>query len=321
MIQILDLPLFKLVVPTPFHVGPINVFVIREPEIVLIDTGPKTPEAREALEKGLSELGLLVSDLKKILVTHGHPDHYGQAEGLARDSGATIYASSLDSHHFQHRTRDEFYAQLYQEAGVPSEVVERFDESLAWIQGLTDPIREYVDVREVGPLLCGVTEFQIVKTPGHTPGSICLWSAEKLLLVAADTVINRITPNPVVDEDARKPGQRFSSLWNYLSSLEKIRALHPRRVCSGHGEDVENFSALFQKMRMHHEDRQAKILGLLNHGPKTVWALSRELFPQVEQDNMFLALSEVFAHIDLLETRKRVRFVQEGKTRKIELVS
>lgn len=320
MIQRLNLPLHKIVVPTPFHVGPVNVYIITEPEVAMIDVGPKMPEARAAIEQGLHQLSLQLSDVKKIFITHGHPDHYGQAAELARDSGALVFASTLDSPHFQHRTHQDFYFRMYAEAGVPQRIVEVFQEGFHFIQSLTDPITEYLAVEEGDVIPCGNMNFQILNTPGHTPGSVCFYSSERRLLMAADTVIKRITPNPILDEDPLLPDRRYPSLTHYLSSLEKLRLLKPELVCSGHGDEVDEFQPLYEKMLRHHEGRQQKILDLLDEQSKTLWELAQELFPQVSESGMFLALSEVFAHVDLLESCSRVKSVQEGEVRQVQAI-
>lgn len=317
--QILDLPLHKLVVPTPFHVGPVNVYVITQPEVVLIDVGPKMPEARRAVAEGLRKLSLGVKDVKTIFITHGHPDHYGQAVELAGESGATLYASAADSPHFQHRTHADFFHRMYREAGVPDKIIELFAAGFQFIQSVTDPVQDFVAVEEGPVIRCGDIELHAVATPGHTPGSLCLYSAQRRLLIAADTVIKRITPNPILDEDPARPDTRYPSLKNYLGSLEKVRMLAPQLVCSGHGEEVNEFQPLYRKMLRHHEERQQKILQLLRGQSKTLWALARELFPQVDEGGLFLALSEVYAHTDLLESERRVCATLIDGVRKIEV--
>ncbi|MBZ5554064.1 MAG: MBL fold metallo-hydrolase [Acidobacteriia bacterium] len=319
--QLLNLPLYKIVVPTPFHVGPVNVYLITEPEVSLIDAGPHTPEAYAAVASGLRERSLRLRDVRQIFITHGHPDHYGQASLLAAESGARVLASDFDSPHFQHRTHQDFYLRLYEEAAVPRRIIDLFAEGLQFIHSVAKPIAEYTPLREGDPLQCGDVVFEVIFTPGHTPGSICLYSKDRRLVIAADTVIKRITPNPILDEDPLDPGRRYPSLKNYLASLEKLRQLGPQLVCSGHGDDVDEFSPLFAKMMRHHEERQSRVLALLHDQPKPLWTLVRDLFPEVREDGMFLALSEVFAHVDLLEDRSLVRWIQRDGMRVIEAVN
>src|SRR6267378_2231344 len=68
--------------PTPFYIGTVNVYLIAEDPITIIDTGPKTKEAIEALRAGLRSVGFLVSDIRRIVLTHAHEDHCGLARSL-----------------------------------------------------------------------------------------------------------------------------------------------------------------------------------------------------------------------------------------------
>lgn len=319
--QLLNLPLYKIVVPTPFQVGPVNVYLITEPEVALIDAGPRTPEAYAAVRQGLHVRSLSLRDVRKIFITHGHPDHYGQAALLTRETDATLHAPAFDSPDFQHRLNQDFYLRMYEEAGVPGQVVDQFVEEFHFIQQVAEPFTAYTPIEEGDTLPCGDLEFEVVSTPGHTPGSVCFYSRARRLLIAADTVIKRITPNPVLNEDPLRPGKRYASLKNYLASLAKLRALDPELVCSGHGDDVDEFPPLFAKMMRHHEERQRRVLELLKGQPKPLWTLVRELFPEVGDGGKFLALSEVFAHVDLLADRSLVRWIQGDGTRMIKAVT
>src|SRR6266849_4994254 len=68
--------------PTPFYIGPVNVYLVAEDPLTLIDTGPKTKEAIEALREGLRRAGFRVSDIRRIVLTHAHEDHCGLARSL-----------------------------------------------------------------------------------------------------------------------------------------------------------------------------------------------------------------------------------------------
>ena len=92
-----DLPLYRVTVPTPFPVGPVNLYAIREPEPVLLDTGPATPNALENLAALLAQCGMDARRLGKIVLTHFHIDHVGIAVPLAKYSGAPIYANPVEA--------------------------------------------------------------------------------------------------------------------------------------------------------------------------------------------------------------------------------
>src|SRR5205085_4268821 len=68
--------------PTPIYIGAVNVYLIKEDPVTLIDTGPKTTEAIDALRAGLRQAGISVSDIRRIVLTHAHEDHCGLARSL-----------------------------------------------------------------------------------------------------------------------------------------------------------------------------------------------------------------------------------------------
>ena len=67
----------KISIPTPFAVGDVNSFLVKGDALSLIDAGPKTPEAYEALKHGLNEAGYTFTDIEQVFLTHHHPDHAG----------------------------------------------------------------------------------------------------------------------------------------------------------------------------------------------------------------------------------------------------
>ncbi len=312
--QLHDLPLYRFELPTPFPVGPVNVYLVTEPEPVLVDTGPGMQETLEILERLVRKAGVRVEHLKKIVISHGHMDHYGLARTLAGRSGATIYASPLDGMHFSHHYErlHDFYSAMLKQAGVPEEVQRSISELFLTLRSLAEPLEKYQPVEELGPIACGTVAFEPVATPGHTPGSFCFFEPTRRILLASDNVLKNITPNPVLDQDRNSPRLRFRSLAAYLESLDRIRKLNPAIIHTGHGEPVENYPELHERILRHHEDRKKRILECLRTKEHTVHQLSASLFPEPRTHNSFLAISEVFAHLDLMEDAGQVRKRLDG---------
>src|SRR5262249_17225855 len=87
----------RISVPTPFYVDPVNVYVIEEDPLTLIDAGPRDGESIQALRSGLARLGYKLSDIKRIIISHAHSDHYGLAQLIVEESGATAYIHEWDA--------------------------------------------------------------------------------------------------------------------------------------------------------------------------------------------------------------------------------
>ena len=90
---------FRIELSTDFTAGPANAYLFTEPEPVLIDTGVKNRESWLELEKGLAKHQLKVADLAKVVITHPHVDHFGQAAGIAAQSNAEIWVSEVARFH------------------------------------------------------------------------------------------------------------------------------------------------------------------------------------------------------------------------------
>src|SRR5947199_585356 len=80
----------RIIVPTPFYVGPVNVYLIEEEPLTLIDAGPRDEASLAALRAGLQQLGYKFSDVRRVIVSHAHADHYGLAQRIQEESKATV---------------------------------------------------------------------------------------------------------------------------------------------------------------------------------------------------------------------------------------
>jgi len=94
------LTIHPISIPTPFPVGPVNAYLLPEEPVTLVDTGPKTAAARAALEQGLAAAGVPLRAVRRIILTHGHTDHFGLAATLVAETGATVYAHPDDTPKF-----------------------------------------------------------------------------------------------------------------------------------------------------------------------------------------------------------------------------
>src|SRR5215831_8388123 len=119
----------KLVIPTPFPVGPINIYLIVEEPLTLVDTGPKTDAALAALRAQLSKLDISLKRIQRIILTHTHEDHCGLAATIQRESGARVYVHEWEFQNISRRSekalgQSRVNHDLLRRAGVPAEELE-----------------------------------------------------------------------------------------------------------------------------------------------------------------------------------------------------
>lgn len=297
----------KLTIPTPFPVGPINIYLVVEDPLTLVDTGPKTDEALAALRDQLQQLGFSVKDIQRVILTHTHEDHCGLAATIQQESGARVYVHEWEYQNISQHRKTRVDRGLLQRAGVPAEELERMASRYELIHHYADAVEDVEAYRDEQEFVFASGSLRVVHTPGHTPGSCCLLREANRLLLTGDTVLKSITPNPVLNSDPLDPRRRFPSLGEYLVSLARIRELAPTLLKTSHGGDVTDYEEHFHRSIRHIQERQAKVIALVSKEGVTSWEMSKLLFPKVDNLNRFLAFSEAVAHLDLA--------VAEGKLR------
>jgi glyoxylase-like metal-dependent hydrolase (beta-lactamase superfamily II) len=298
--------ILPLSIPTPFYVGDVNVYLIREDPVTLIDVGPKTAEASEALRQGLAGHGVKLSDVRRIVLTHAHEDHCGLAKQVRDEAkNAEIFLHKWEKGKFVGRLSHEGHRKLLLRSGVPEAVFTEMRGLYDEIGLLTDSLKD----KDLKPLYDGQElEFasgtmKVLHTPGHTPGSCSFVREANRTLICGDCVLKRITPNPILSPDPIDPDKRFSSLAEYLVSLAKLKSYSPTLAYGGHGEPVTDFDEIFNRYIRAIDERQKKVISLLAPNGSTAFEVAQVLFPNASNRDVhrFLAISEAVAHLDYAE--------------------
>ncbi|MBK8302245.1 MAG: MBL fold metallo-hydrolase [Chloracidobacterium sp.] len=193
--------IIPLSIPTPFYVGDVNVYLVKEDPLTLIDVGPKTPQAAAALREKLAQNGVQFSDVRRIVLTHAHEDHCGLAKQVRDEAkNAEVLIHEWETGHLFGRLAHEEHRQLMLRSGVPENVFEEMKSLYEDISLLTDSL----DVGDLKPLHDDMElEFdggslRVLHTPGHTPGSCSFVREADRTLICGDCVLKRITPNPIL---------------------------------------------------------------------------------------------------------------------------
>jgi glyoxylase-like metal-dependent hydrolase (beta-lactamase superfamily II) len=306
----------RISVPTPFAVGPVNCYLIDDEPLTLVDTGPNSGTALDALEQGLAELGHRVEDLELIVLTHQHLDHIGLLEVLVRRSGAEV--AGLDAlgpwlERFPDSARDDdHWAQaLMRRHGVPEDLIGALRMVAAAFRPFGSRGRLTRPLRDEETLPLARRSLRALHRPGHSPTDIVLWEESSGLLLAGDHLLAHISSNAIVSPPPGRAldvdGPRPRPLLDYARSLRATRELGARLVLGGHGEAVTDAAELIDARLRLHRRRAAKILGLLGEGPLSAYEVARRMWGNVAVTQAYLTLSEVLGHLDLLLEDRTVR--------------
>lgn len=302
----------KLTIPTPFPVGPINIYLVVEEPLTLVDTGPKTEEALAALRQQLHQHGFAIKDIQRVILTHTHEDHCGLAATIQQESGARVYVHEWEYKNISEHRQTRVDRNLLLHAGVPSEELEAMAGRYELIHHYADAVADVEAYRDEQEFVFASGSLRVVHTPGHTPGSSCLLREANRLMLTGDTVLKTITPNPVLNADPIDPRRRFPSLGEYLVSLARIRDLAPTLLKTSHGGDVTDYEEHFHRSIKQIQERQNKVIGFTSKQGVTAWEMSKLLFPKVDNLNRFLATSESIAHLDLAVAEGKLRMEKRG---------
>lgn len=190
-----------------------RVYLIEGDDLTLIDTG--LPWSAGRVLRYIRRIGRHASELRRILMTHSHPDHAGGAHGILKRSGARVIAHRADTR--EHRRYD---AHVLAYLGMFPQI----DTYLPLLK--YTPVNHLPEEDEILPIVGGI---RVLHTPGHTPGSVCYFLERDGLLFSGDTIFSE---QGQVSRSMPFPG---SDAERYRQSLERLAALDFDILCGGHG--------------------------------------------------------------------------------------
>jgi glyoxylase-like metal-dependent hydrolase (beta-lactamase superfamily II) len=307
--QIID-GIYQFQVPIPNNpLGVVNVHLLKSRgQNLLVDTGWNTPVAYDALVNQLAECDLAVTDLQTILITHIHPDHYGLAGRLARESGAQVLMHPAEADMLELRythaeemvdVMDAFFL-AYGSPDMEREKFKRVSMSMLDVVSAVMPDRL---VNDGDHLQVGDFDVELYWTPGHAPGHLCAYLPQQQIFISGDHVLPRISPNISLH-----PQSGPNPLGDYLASLRRVENLPVEWVLPSHGQPFKDLRGRVAEIAAHHMERKQILLDALRvrelnafeAAAKIPWRTNGVAWADLPLLTQRGAMLEALAHIELL---------------------
>lgn len=300
--------LFELRLPIPFEDGRVNVFLFADGATVdLVDCGMNSPDSITAIRDAIRTVGGPDGRLRRLVITHIHPDHYGAAGVLAAEEGVELYMHRLEVPmvHPRYLELEQLVAEVgrhLQVNGVPEGDAEVLRNASRSFRDAVTPALPTVQLDGAETLELGGRHLRIEWTPGHSPGHICLYEAGEGILLAGDQLLPDLTPNIGLH-----PQSTPNPLDEFLESLTRLAALRPRTILPAHGRRFEDAGGRVEALTHHHNRRKDQIVEIVGGGEMTGWEVAVALWGEREHIwERRLALQEALAHLQSLAVEGRL---------------
>lgn len=294
---------YLLRLPMPFALDHINVYLLEDGAgFTLIDCGLNTSKTREIWTQVLAQAG----PLKRIIVTHHHPDHIGAAGWLAEKYDVPVFITAVEYEvvgRYSDPDRDivQERSPLWLEHGLPAERVDDLVKNIPNYTRLVSPLAaERVHLLDTwAPIQIGARRWTPIIGRGHSPEHLSLLDKEAGLLIGGDQVLPEITPNIAV-----WPGSDQNPLFSYFETLEPFLAIGQEVLhLPSHHQPMYGTDYRAQQIYSHHEERLGALWSACTV-PVSAYDLMPVLFGRMLADpEMGFGLGEIIAHLYYLESQ------------------
>lgn len=321
--ELRDLGIFRIPIPVPFPQagGPSNVYVVEgERGLLLFDAGLGAPASQAALADGLARTGHRFEEVERIVLSHGHVDHFGGAAWVQEQAGRhipiSIHPADAGKVLRSGEARNSWLARIgayLARLGVPLDLLAQMGAAVRKDVALGRHLNGVEPLCQGDVFECAHVTLEVHHMPGHTPGLCCLHEPRQRLLFAADHLLERVSPNPLIDIGAEGETGQFRPLVSYLESVSRVRSMEIDLVLPGHARPFGDSRKVIDSLVGFYARRQRKLGAALREGPLTAYQAMTRLFPRRTVGELFLMMSETMGNLEVLEERGEVLRLTDGE--------
>lgn len=297
-----------LAIPEGNLPGTLCYALLGDDGVHVIDPGWGSQENEKRLDEVLQSAGRGIDDIVNIIVTHHHPDHLGLAPRLRERTGARIVMSAIERSVLAHVMADDARdSAAYQSAlvgwGVPKDRHAELSAGFAK-PFFTGDIEPDVLVADGDVIEVAGRRLEVVGTPGHTGGHICLADRSAGLLFTGDHILPRVYAGVGL---GTLPGAE--PLTDLLGSLARLAEFDEFAVLPGHEFRFRGLGARRVRIAEHHLRRTRQVAALIPElGTSPVWEYASRLTWTGGWDG----LQAFWLHSALRQTHMHLELVQSG---------
>ncbi len=293
--------------------------VKRGDETVLIDCGWNTEDAYKALEEGMREHGSHPSEITKLVITHVHPDHYGMAGKLKQISSCEVVIHEKDAEVIKDRylapkNLTEGMERFMEMNGVPELSAPTMSRGSMGMIDKVSAVPPDQSVKGGEVMRVGDFEFELIWTPGHSPGHICIYEPNRKILFTGDHILPTITPNVSIHTQTHG-----SPLGDYMRSLDVVEDLDVDYVLPAHEFDIKVLKTRIREIHDHHKQRLDEMLRCVDRGGSTAWEVAGRVkwatgsLDDFEPFMQRAAVGETLAHLEYMFELGQLSKVMRGR--------
>jgi glyoxylase-like metal-dependent hydrolase (beta-lactamase superfamily II) len=295
--------------PLPFQLDHINLWLLADGDgWTAVDSGVALAPTRERWEALFAD-GLDGKPIRRVLVTHFHPDHIGNAGWLAERWRANVWCTQTEwlAAQYALRSRDDADLDMrvayYRRHGIAEPSLAKMRARGNHYPGLVGGLPfHFMPMADGESIRVGGRTWRVITARGHSPEHACLWCEEARVLIAGDQVLPKITTNVSVWPE--RPHE--NPLHFYLDSLARLWPLaSDTLVLPSHGLPFRGLHERLARLRQHHDERLAEAANALTV-PRTAAELIPVLFRrELDAHQLGFAIGETLAHLNFLEAEGR----------------
>ena len=301
--------IYRIALPTPIPdiKETYSYLLIGENGNILVDAGWRSQESLNNLKENMLKIGSKIESIKEVIITHLHVDHYGLAQEIKEISGANIIVHKKEIESINTLKSKEYRKDL-NKSGLNEIDIKQ---SIKMIDLMEKDIpRNFDEILQVNEEIKTKNNlFEIILTPGHTPGHICLYDKKKKIMISGDHILNNSTPNiPYYPIE-----ENYNPLNDYLESLKSISKLEIKKMLPAHNETFSNVQNRIEQIIKHHSERLEDVINALDYESKNIQEIAIEIswtkrkWNNLDSINKFFAILETISHLEFLRLNNKIQ--------------